>query len=90
MEPTFISGCFMLFRSSILQQLDGFDERFFLYLEDADLSRRAQTLARNRYYPANHVIHVHERGAHKSLKLLGYFGASVWRYFNKWGWFRAG
>ena len=90
MEPAFISGCFMLFRASILQQLDGFDERFFLYLEDADLSRRAQQLARNRYYPANHVVHVHERGAHKSLKLLMYFGASVWKYFNKWGWLRPG
>lgn len=88
MEPTFISGCFMLFRCSVLARLGGFDERFFLYLEDADLSRRAQVLAKNRYYPGNHVVHVHERGAHKSLRMLLYFGASVWKYFNKWGWLR--
>jgi GT2 family glycosyltransferase len=86
MEPLFLSGCFMLFRCPVLERLGGFDERFFLYLEDLDLSRRAQEIARNLYYPNNHVVHVHERGAHKSLRLLMYFGMSVLRYFNKWGW----
>jgi GT2 family glycosyltransferase len=88
MQPTFISGCFMFFRSSVLAQLDGFDERFFLYLEDLDLSRRSQQLAPNVYYPGNHVIHVHHRGAHKSMRLLLYFGMSMLRYFNKWGYFQ--
>jgi GT2 family glycosyltransferase len=87
MEPTFISGCFMFFRSAVLDRLDGFDERFFLYMEDVDLSRRAQELARNLYYPRNHVVHAHHGGAHKSLRLLLHFGASVLRYFDKWGWF---
>ena len=86
MEPLFISGCFMFFRCSVLERLGGFDERYFLYLEDLDLSRRAQQIARNLYFPANHVVHVHQRGAHKSLRLLLYFGVSVTRYFNKWGW----
>lgn len=84
MEPTFLSGCFMFFRSSVLKQLDGFDERYFLYLEDLDLSRRSQGIARNLYYPRNHVVHVHERGAHKSLKLLVVFGISTCKYFLKW------
>ncbi len=87
MEPPFVSGCFMFFRSAVLEQLDGFDERFFLYLEDLDLSRRARALARNLYFPANHVVHIHERGAHKSLRLLLHFAASIVRYFSKWGWF---
>lgn len=85
MEPTFLSGCFMFFRSSVLRQLDGFDERYFLYLEDLDLSRRSQNVAQNLYYPGNHVVHVHDRGAHKSLKLLLHFGVSVARYYCKWG-----
>ena len=87
MEPPFISGCFMFFRSAVLQRLDGFDERYFLYLEDLDLSRRAAQEARNLYFPGCEVVHVHHRGAHKSLRLLGYFGASLVKYFNKWGWF---
>jgi GT2 family glycosyltransferase len=86
MEPPFVSGCFMFFRSSVLRRLDGFDERYFLYLEDLDLSRRAQRIGRNLYFPGCEVVHVHQRGAHKSLRLLAHFGASVVRYFNKWGW----
>jgi GT2 family glycosyltransferase len=87
MEAPFLSGCFMFFRSSVLAQLDGFDERYFLYIEDLDLSRRAATVARNLYFPDTQIVHVAGRGAHKSLRLLRYFGVSVLRYFNKWGWF---
>lgn len=87
MEPQFLSGCFMFFRCTVLQRLDGFDERFFLYVEDLDLSRRAQALARNLYDPDSRIVHVHQRGAHKSARLLWYFAVSVVKYFNKWGWF---
>ncbi len=86
MEPPFISGCFMFFRSSVLSRLDGFDERYFLYLEDLDLSRRAAATARNYYAPQIQIVHGHARGAHKSLRLFRYFAVSLIRYFNKWGW----
>jgi GT2 family glycosyltransferase len=82
-----LSGCFMFFRSSVLQRIGGFDERFFLYLEDFDISRRAAAVARNLYYPKVHVTHVHERGHSKSLRLFFAVLASAIRYFNKWGWF---
>jgi GT2 family glycosyltransferase len=40
-------GCFMLFSSEKLLALGGFDERFFMYMEDVDLSRRcAENLGR--------------------------------------------
>jgi GT2 family glycosyltransferase len=86
MEPPFISGCFMFFRSSVLSRLDGFDERYFLYLEDLDLSRRAAVIARNYYAPHLRIVHGHARGAYKSLRLFKYFTVSLIRYFNKWGW----
>jgi GT2 family glycosyltransferase len=35
-----LSGCFMFLRSSVLQQVGLFDERFFLYMEDFDLCGR--------------------------------------------------
>jgi GT2 family glycosyltransferase len=87
MEPAFLSGCFMFFRCEVLARLDGFDERYFLYIEDLDLSRRAATVARNLYTPDIRIIHAAHRGAYKSLRLLRYFCISVFRYFNKWGWF---
>lgn len=87
MEPSFLSGCFMFFRSTVLAQVAGFDERFFLYLEDLDLSRRAKEIARTLYFPKTEVVHGYQRGAYKSLRLFGYFVVSLLRYFNKWGWF---
>jgi GT2 family glycosyltransferase len=86
MEVPFLPGCFMFFRTSVLRPLDGFDERYFLYVEDLDLSRRAATLARNLYLPDVEITHEAQRGAYKSLRLLRYFAVSVVRYFNKWGW----
>jgi GT2 family glycosyltransferase len=38
-----MSGCYMLIRTPVLKLINGFDERYFLYFEDFDLSRRLQT-----------------------------------------------
>lgn len=83
----YLSGCFMLFRSSALLSLHGFDERFFMYMEDVDLSRRCALKFGNVYYPLATVTHLHERASHKSSKLLKAHMRSAIQYFNKWGWF---
>lgn len=76
----------MFMRATVLERLGGFDERFFMYFEDFDLSRRVRRIADTLYYPRAHVIHEHRRGHRRSLRLLGIFAASAWRYFSKWGW----
>lgn len=35
-----MSGCYMLIRTPVLKSINGFDERYFLYFEDFDLSNR--------------------------------------------------
>ena len=41
-EPAeWLSGACLLVRRSLLEQMDGFDEGFFMYCEDKDLCRRA-------------------------------------------------
>lgn len=83
----YLSGCFMLFDSSKLIALNGFDERFFMYMEDIDLSRRCAEQFGAVYYPLANVIHVHEQASYKSKKLLKAHLKSAIQYFNKWGWF---
>ena len=82
----YLHGCFMLFRSEALVALDGFDERFFMYMEDVDLSRRCAVKFGNVYYPLVQVIHAHEKGSYKNTKLLKAHLKSAWQYFWKWGW----
>ncbi len=85
-EVPFLSGAFMFCRSDILKRLGGFDPRYFLYFEDADLCRRVQQTHHTVYYPATTVTHYWERAAHKNWKFSWIFMQSAWRYFNRWGW----
>ena len=54
-----VSGAFMLMRRSLYQQINGFDESFFMYGEDLDLCYRVkQAGLRVVYYPLATVIHL--------------------------------
>lgn len=86
-EVPFVSGAFMLCRSDVLKAVGGFDERFFLYFEDADLSRKIQENGwATRYCPEATVIHEWQRDAHRSLWGAMQFSKSAFKYFSKWGW----
>jgi GT2 family glycosyltransferase len=87
MEVPYLSGCFMFIRTEVLKKVGLFDERFFMYLEDTDLSRRIHRVAKTIYYPYVHVFHEYGKGSYKSLKLLYYHIKSAIKYFNKYGWF---
>lgn len=85
--PSF-SGCFMLISQQALIETGGFDERFFLYLEDVDLSRRVSGLGLGALYcPVSTVVHESQRRSYQDFKFLLYHIVSAVRYFNKWGWF---
>lgn len=52
------SGCAGLYRRKVLDSANGFDERFFAYLEDVDLGLRLQAKGCRGYYvPAARVYH---------------------------------
>ncbi len=86
MDVPYLSGCFMFLRTEVLTKSGVFDERFFLYFEDLDLSRRIHRLYRTVYYPEAVVYHNYERGSNKDVVLLKYLISSGVKYFNKWGW----
>ena len=86
-EIPILSGCFMVLKTSVVQKINGFDERFFMYLEDVDLCRRVGELNKVLYYPEVEVTHNYEKGSYKNIKLLYFHIKSAIKYFNKWGWF---
>ena len=79
------TGCFMFFRTAAFKELGGFDERFFMYLEDCDIARRAAQNWEVLHVPTQSVYHLWERGSKKSKKLLLIHIKSILTYFLKWG-----
>jgi len=86
MEVPYLSGCFMFIRTEVLKKVGLFDERFFMYLEDTDLSRRIHRVSKTIYYPEVSIYHEYGKGSYKNPKLLKYHLDSAMKYFNKYGW----
>ncbi len=42
LDEDFATGCCVMLRREVLEKVSGFDDRYFLYLEDVDLSQRIQ------------------------------------------------
>lgn len=84
----FAQGSFLVVETSLLKELHGFDERFFMYMEDADLTARINEKAPLYYFPGTSVVHKWNRGSHRNLKLLSEHVKSIAIYFNKWGFFK--
>lgn len=87
-EPTeveFCSGSFFMIRTEVLQKIGGFDEDYFMYVEDADITAKARQCGRAVYLPQVTVAHAWHREAHKQVKQFFWQLKSMLRYFKKWG-----
>ncbi|MFN7993007.1 MAG: glycosyltransferase family 2 protein [Bryobacteraceae bacterium] len=68
------SGSAALYRRSMLEQIGGFDDEFFLYCEDTDLGLRARWAGwRCLYVPAAVVDHHYSHSAGRASPLKAYF-----------------
>ena len=65
-----------------------FDEHFFLYAEDVDITRRMHQRYKTIFYPQLTIYHTFTRGSRRSLRLLIIQIVNIMRYLNKWGWWR--
>lgn len=81
-----LSGCFMFLRRDAFARVGGFDERFFMYMEDVDLSRRIAREYKTMYVPLAEVYHEYARGSYAVGTLRAYHIKSAITYFDKWGW----
>jgi GT2 family glycosyltransferase len=84
--PEYMSGCFMLFRADLFRRLGGFDERFFMYFEDTDITIRVNEVSKAMYYPGAVITHKWARGSYNSWYLMQETIKSALQFFQKWGW----
>ena len=62
----FVSGTFVLIKKSLFRQLNGFDEDYFIYLEDVDLCKRIKKKGyKILFYPDTSIIHFGGNSIHK-------------------------
>lgn len=87
MNVPYLSGCFMLLRTEAVLKARLFDERFFMYPEDIDLTRRIHRDYLTIYFPYVTIVHNHAQASYHSPKMLWIHAVNMCRYFNKWGWF---
>ncbi len=81
----FCTGSFMAVRTDVFKGIGGFDEGYFMYVEDADITQKA--LQKGGVWLAPQFAAVHawhrdpQRDAHKFMMQL----KSMGRYFARWG-----
>ena len=83
-DVPFCHGCFTIFRSEVFSALNGFDEQFFLYMEDVDIFIRAKQFGKTVQNPKFEIFHEFRKGSAKSLKLLWHHLHSAWKFFRKY------
>jgi GT2 family glycosyltransferase len=85
-DITLASGCFMLVPTAALRAMGGFDEAYFLYFEDFDLSLRLGEQGRLVFNPLMRIVHHGGYAAEKGMLHVRYFIRSGFRFFRSHGW----
>jgi len=80
------SGCCMWIPRTALDQVGGFDESYFLYFEDYDLSMKLAQLGDIIESQDVRIVHHGGDAARKGLRHIGWFIAGAIRFFRRWGW----
>jgi len=78
-----LAGMFVIFPREAFAAVDGFDERFFMYMEDADICRRLTRAGWTCWLvPAAAVVHNAQRASQRDLRHLCWHLTSAFRYFT--------
>ena len=81
-----LGGCFLLVETRTLKAVNGFDERYFLYFEDFDLSIRIGQFGKLLYAPEVRITHSGGNTSSKGFWHVQRFLISGIRFFNTHGW----
>jgi GT2 family glycosyltransferase len=80
-----LSGCFFIAKTDALQKVGGFDPRYFMYMEDIDISRQLLTLGKILHEPRAVIYHKFGGQSRRYGRLFVLHCISAIRYFAKWG-----
>jgi len=80
----FAHGCFFAIKTEIFKKLQGFDERFFMYMEDIDLWIRAKQYGPTVINTNYMIYHEFRKGSSKNIKLFLYHLISAYKFFLKY------
>ena len=83
-EVPFAHGCFFIFKTEVFEKLGGFDERFFMYMEDLDIFLGAKKYGKTVINTNYKIYHEFRKGSSKSLKLLLWHVSSAIKFFFKY------
>jgi GT2 family glycosyltransferase len=79
-----LSGACMLVRREILGEVGGFDERFFMYAEDIDLSYRIEQAGYvNYYFPGTTIVHFKGESTRKDIRYIRLFYKAMSQFRRK-------
>lgn len=79
-----LSGAYMLCRTGVLQQLGGFDEDYFMYGEDIDLSYRIVKAGYENWFLPTPMIHYKGESTHKdSMRYVRVFYDAMLIFYRK-------
>lgn len=81
----YLTGCSMLVRTAVLTELGGFDENYFCYVEDVDLSMRIRMLGHRLGYVSESVVwhKVSRSSGERSPTKLYYKHRNMLYFLNK-------
>ena len=83
---TLASGCCMWVRRALFDDLGGFDESFFLYFEDYDLSLKLAAQGAVMEHRDIRIVHHGGGASRKGFRHIRWFVGGAARFFNHWGW----
>jgi len=81
-RPAWVAGMFIAFRADLFKALGGFDEKFHMYCEDADICARAAVAGSEIVYCADAVvIHEARRASRRALRPLFWHARSLLKFW---------
>ena len=84
-EVDVLSGAFMMVKKEVLQITGGFDERFFMYAEDIDLSYRIKKAGyKNYYFAGTTIIHYKGSSTKKDVRYVRQFYKAMSQFVKKY------